>query len=163
MEIASISWSRYLLIFIDYVSKHVWIYFLKRKSEVLYMIFRSFVENQLGHAIEIHRADKGKKHVNNQFEAFCQRRGIVCQCAIPHFQTKWYYCTLKWLWWRWHSTWCTTKIWNKVLGKASCMCLLYPHMLFHSNVKGVIPEEAWEKFHSSTLHDIWLWCLGTHF
>jgi len=53
LPVVSFSGYTYFLNFIDYFSKHAWVYFLKLKSEVFNMLlaFKAFVEKQSKHQI----------------------------------------------------------------------------------------------------------------
>lgn len=50
--------NRYLLTFIDYFSRKLWVYFLKEKSKVFnnFKTFKTFVEKQSGHQIKAIRS-----------------------------------------------------------------------------------------------------------
>jgi Integrase core domain len=71
--------SRYLLTFIDNFSKNVWVYFLKKKSEVLkvYKEWKTLLENQTGKKIKRLRTNNGLEFYNHQFFKFCKTKGIV--------------------------------------------------------------------------------------
>jgi hypothetical protein len=61
-----------------YFSRKTWIYFLKRKSEVLncFKDFKVIVEKQSGYKIRTVRSDQGEEYTSNDFEAFCTQQGI---------------------------------------------------------------------------------------
>jgi len=69
--------NKYFLTFIDDFSRKTWIYFLKRKSEVLncFKAFKAIVEKQSGYKIRTVRSDRGE-YTLNYFEAFCTQQGI---------------------------------------------------------------------------------------
>ena len=55
------SGSRYVLTFIDELSRFTWVYFLKKKYEVLekFIDFKDFIENDFGRKIKALRYDNG--------------------------------------------------------------------------------------------------------
>ena len=65
--------NRYFLTFIGDFSRKTWIYFLKRKLEVLncFKDFKAIIEKQNGYKIIIMRSDQGGEYTSNDFEAFC--------------------------------------------------------------------------------------------
>jgi hypothetical protein len=67
---------KYFLTFIDEFSRHTWVYFLKRKSEVFdkFLAYKALVEKQSGHQIQKLRIDNGGKYVNNNFTSYCTTR-----------------------------------------------------------------------------------------
>jgi len=73
--------NRYFLTFIGDFSRKTWIYFLKRKLEVLncFKDFKAIVEKQNGYKIIIMRSDQGGEYTSNDFEAFCTQQGIKHQ------------------------------------------------------------------------------------
>jgi hypothetical protein len=60
----------YYVSFIDEFSRNTWIYFLRKKSEVLDMFkeFTSLVENQTEKRIKVLRTDNGGEFCGNEFE-----------------------------------------------------------------------------------------------
>ena len=70
--------NRYFLTFIGDFSRKTWIYFLKRKLEVLncFKDFKAIIEKQNGYKIRIMRSDQGGEYNSNDFEAFCTQQGI---------------------------------------------------------------------------------------
>jgi len=73
--------NRYFLTFIGDFSRKTWIYFLKRKLEVLncFKDFKAIIEKQNGYKIIIMRSDQGGEYTSNDFEAFCTQQGIKHQ------------------------------------------------------------------------------------
>ena len=61
MPTTSMSGSRYVLTFIDDLSRYNWVFFLKKKSEVLekFIEFKALVENVSGRKIQYLRFDNG--------------------------------------------------------------------------------------------------------
>jgi len=70
--------NRYFLTFIDDYSRKVWVYFRKRKSEVLncFKYFKVIVEKQSGYNIKTIRFHQGEEYISNDFEAFCTQQSI---------------------------------------------------------------------------------------
>jgi hypothetical protein len=64
---------KYFLTFIDDLSRHTWVYFLKLKSEVfnLFLAYKALVKKQLGHQLQWLRIDNGDEYVNNKFTTYC--------------------------------------------------------------------------------------------
>jgi transposase InsO family protein len=77
---------KYLLTFIDDISRRTWVYFLKLKSEVFdkFSAYKALVENQFGHQIQRLRTNNGGKYVNNNFTSYCTTQGIQMQHTVPY-------------------------------------------------------------------------------
>lgn len=82
----SIVGSRYLLTFIDDMSRYVFVYFLKSKDETFekFKEFKEMVERQTGRKIKCLRSDNGTEFVNNHFNTYLKEHGIVRQLTVPH-------------------------------------------------------------------------------
>ena len=67
MPITSINGSRYILNFIDDFSRYTWVFFIKKKSEVLekFTELKALIENASGKKIKILGSDNGGEYVNN--------------------------------------------------------------------------------------------------
>ncbi|MBY3556030.1 DDE-type integrase/transposase/recombinase, partial [Modestobacter lapidis] len=80
----SLGGSRYFVSFIDDYSRHAWIYFLKRKSEVInkFREFKALVENQFDRRIKVLRTDNGKEY--EPVDKFCAEVGIARQNTIRY-------------------------------------------------------------------------------
>ena len=65
--------------FIDDYFKKVWVYFLKRKSDVFetFKKWKTLVENQTGKKIKRLRTDNGLEFCSGDFNEFCADAGIV--------------------------------------------------------------------------------------
>ena len=61
--------SQYVLTFIDYFSRYTWVFFIKKKSEVLEKIIelKALVENASGRKIKYLRYDNGGEYISNEF------------------------------------------------------------------------------------------------
>jgi transposase InsO family protein len=70
--------NRYFLTFTNDFSRKTWIYFLKKKSEVLnyFKDFKAIVEKQSGCKIRTVRSNQGGEYTSNDFDAFCTQQGI---------------------------------------------------------------------------------------
>ena len=78
MPIKSMNGSRYVLIFIDDFSRYTWVFFIKKKSEVLenFTELKALIENASGQKIKILRSDNGREYVNNYLLHICFQSGI---------------------------------------------------------------------------------------
>ncbi|MCI26599.1 retrovirus-related pol polyprotein from transposon tnt 1-94 [Trifolium medium] len=63
---------RYILTFIDDLSRKVWVYFLMEKGETLgvFKEFKALVEKQVGVPIQILRTDRGGEYLSKEFAEF---------------------------------------------------------------------------------------------
>jgi len=77
---------RYILIFIDDLSRKVWVYFLVEKSEAfdVFKKFKALVEKQPGVSIQILRTDKGGEYTSKEFVEFCNDQGIQRQLTVSY-------------------------------------------------------------------------------
>lgn len=68
----------YFLTFIDELARHMWIYIIKRKSEVLtqFKRFKLHVEKQSECNIKIMRTDSGGEYTSMEFARLCNDEGI---------------------------------------------------------------------------------------
>jgi hypothetical protein len=69
----------YYVSFIDELLRNTWIYFLKKKSKVFEKLknFKALVENQIDKRIKVLRTNNGRELYKNEFEAFCNKCGII--------------------------------------------------------------------------------------
>ena len=96
MDVPSVGGSRYFVTFIDDFSRYTTVYMMKQKSEVLekFRRFVNLVENRTGLKVErLHvenetvkrlRSDNGGEYFSNDFEEFCNGRGIQREPTIPY-------------------------------------------------------------------------------
>ena len=82
----SMSVSRYVLTFIDDFSRYTWVFFLKKKSEVLerFTEFKALVENASGRKIKYIRYDNGGEYIKYELLQICAYSGIQIQHYIPY-------------------------------------------------------------------------------
>ena len=78
MPTTSMSGSRYVLTFIDDFSRYTWVFFLKRKSEVLEISteFKASVENAYGRKIKSLIYDNGGEYIKSELLQICADSGI---------------------------------------------------------------------------------------
>ena len=88
MNIISINGSRYILTFIDDFSRYTWVFFIKKKSEVLekFTDLKALIENASGKKINILRSDNGGDYISNYFLHICSQSGIQIQHSVPYTQ-----------------------------------------------------------------------------
>lgn len=75
----SISGFRYYVLFTDDYSRYSWIYPMKRKSEVVFYHFQTFVamtKNIFNTNIKFLQSDGGTEYVNNSMSELCCLFGI---------------------------------------------------------------------------------------
>ena len=73
------------MLFVDDYSRMMTIMFLKKKSNVLQMFkwYLARVEKEIGKNLKKLRFDKGGEFTSNEFEMFCNDRGIKRQTSTP--------------------------------------------------------------------------------
>ena len=82
----SIGEKYYFITFIDNYSQHVWIHFLRHKSEALaaFKEFKVIVENQTGLTIQVFCSDGGGEYTSLKFDGFLHNCGIIHEKTAPH-------------------------------------------------------------------------------
>jgi transposase InsO family protein len=77
---------RYYFIFIDDYSRKNWIFFMKKKDEVLsrFVEFKALVENQTNKKIKALRSDNRGEYISNAFRDLCAKEGIRRELTAPH-------------------------------------------------------------------------------
>ena len=86
MPITSMNGSRYnILTFIDDFSRYTWVFFIKKKSEVLEKLteLKALIENASGKKIKILRFDNGGEYVSNELLHICSQSGIQIHHSVP--------------------------------------------------------------------------------
>ena len=86
IQVETPSGNRYILTFINDLTRKMWIYLIKRKSEVLSVFrkFKSMVERQSGSNIKILRSNGGREYAAIEFSGFCEKEGIVHEFTPPY-------------------------------------------------------------------------------
>ncbi|KAJ9546350.1 hypothetical protein OSB04_018893 [Centaurea solstitialis] len=84
--ISSISGLRYYVIFLDHYTHYLWVYPLKRKSDVFakFHEFFHFVKNQFHTTIKSFQCDNGGEYNNHTFHDFFASHGIQFRFSCPH-------------------------------------------------------------------------------
>ncbi|KAA3482947.1 Integrase, catalytic core [Gossypium australe] len=74
METASLSNSRYFILYIDDYTRSCWVYFLKAQSEVaeIFWKFKVAIENQACCKLRILKSDNRTKYTYEKFQKFCE-------------------------------------------------------------------------------------------
>ncbi|MCO5573286.1 hypothetical protein L7F22_027055 [Adiantum nelumboides] len=84
-QTTSMGGAHYFLTFVDDMSRKVWVYFLKNKSEVFsyFKQFKAMVEKECGRFIKTVRSNQGGEFKSKKFEELCWNQGIRRQytCA----------------------------------------------------------------------------------
>ena len=83
--ISSLADSLYYVTFIDDSTRKLWVYFLKKKSEVFdtFRKWKAMVENETGLKIKRVRSDNGGEYRDNRFREFCANNGIKMEKTVP--------------------------------------------------------------------------------
>ncbi|KAL5848374.1 hypothetical protein ACOSQ4_006387 [Xanthoceras sorbifolium] len=83
--VSSLSGSLYYVTFIDDSTRKVWVYFLKKKSEVFdtFRKWKAMVENETGLKIKRLRSDNGGEYKDSRFREFCANSGIKMEKTVP--------------------------------------------------------------------------------
>ncbi|WRX23429.1 Integrase [Theobroma cacao] len=86
IKTASLSGSKYYIIFIDDYSKFCWIFFLKEKSEALsyFKKFKAAAENFSSQKVRTLRTDNGKEYTSSVFEQYLESLGVQHHLTIPY-------------------------------------------------------------------------------
>lgn len=81
----SLGGAEYFLTFIDDRSHYIWVYMVRRKSEVLkkFIEWKALVEKSSGHKVQTLRTDNGGEYCSNEFETYCKQEGIRHEFTIP--------------------------------------------------------------------------------
>ncbi|KAG9440556.1 hypothetical protein H6P81_020721 [Aristolochia fimbriata] len=81
IEVPSNKGNRYFITFIDDYTRKIWVYFLKNKSDTMFVFkeFKSYVEKQSGKEIKTLRTDQGTEYIAGE--------SYFKQCGIQHQMT----------------------------------------------------------------------------
>ena len=83
--VSSLAGSLYYVTFIDDSTRKLWVYFLKKKSEVFdtFRKWKAMVENETGLKIKRVRSDNGGEYRDNRFREFCANNEIKMEKMVP--------------------------------------------------------------------------------
>ncbi|KAE8661431.1 putative WRKY transcription factor 4 [Hibiscus syriacus] len=83
--VPSLVGSLYYVTFIDDSTRKVWVYFLKKKSEVFdtFRKWKAMVENETGLKVKRLRSDNGGEYRNRRFRDFYANNGIKIERTVP--------------------------------------------------------------------------------
>jgi len=82
----SLGGAKYLVSFIDDYSRRLWVYPIKKKSDV-FAIFKEFkakLELESGKKIKCLRTDNGGEYIDGDFLTFCRQSGIQRHFTVAH-------------------------------------------------------------------------------
>ncbi|KAE8689304.1 paired amphipathic helix protein Sin3-like 3-like [Hibiscus syriacus] len=84
-SVPSLAGSLYYVTFIDDSTRNVWVYFLKKKSEVFdtFRKWKAMMENESGLKVKRLRSDNGGEYRNRRFRDFCANNGIKMETTVP--------------------------------------------------------------------------------
>ena len=79
IHVPSLGKYMYYVSFTDDFLRNIWIYFLRKKSEVFakFKEFKALVENQSEKKIKVLRIDNGQEFYENEFKDFCKKCDIT--------------------------------------------------------------------------------------
>lgn len=83
--VSSLRGSKYYMTFIDDVSRKVWVYFLKNKSNVFdtFKKWRALVENETYLKVKCLRSDNGGEYIDQGFKEYYANNEIKMEKTIP--------------------------------------------------------------------------------
>ena len=83
--VQSLAGSLYYVTFIDDCTRKVWVYFLKKKSEVFdtFRRWKAMIENETGLKVKRLRSDNGGEYTDRRFREFCANNGIKMEKTVP--------------------------------------------------------------------------------
>ena len=81
----SLGGAEYVLTFTDDATRYVWVYFLKRKSEVFsrFLEWKTMVERMSGRQLKALRSDNGGEYTSGQFVEYLKSEGIRHELTVP--------------------------------------------------------------------------------
>ena len=82
----SLGGGEYFVTFVDDHTRHVWIYILKHKGEVLqrFQEWKAMVEKSSGRKVKTLRSDNGGEYTSTEFTSYLTKEGIKHQVTTPH-------------------------------------------------------------------------------
>lgn len=84
--VPSMSGLRYYVLFLDHFSHFLWVYPLRRKSDVFskFLHFTAYVETQFHTKIKQFQCDNGGEFNNSNFHQYFSTNGIIVRFSCPH-------------------------------------------------------------------------------
>lgn len=85
IENKSLGNAEYFVTFTDDASRYVWMYVLKKKSEVfeIFKNWKALVENETGYKLKTYRTDNGGENCSAEMIAFLKNEGIKHELTVP--------------------------------------------------------------------------------
>ena len=82
----SLGGAKYFVSFIDYCSRRLWVYLIKKKSDVfpIFKDFKARVELESGKRIKCLKMNNGGEYTNGDFIAFCKQESIQRQFTVVY-------------------------------------------------------------------------------
>lgn len=86
LEAKSLGGNLYFVSFIDDYTRMMWLYLVKKKSEVFSVLkeIKKLIENQSGKTIKFLRTDGDGEYTSLEFRKFCKEEGIVHEVIAPY-------------------------------------------------------------------------------
>lgn len=85
LESKSLGGAQYFVTFIDDMTKYVWVYAIKHKSDVFkkFCQWKTEVEKLLGHCVKTVRTDNGGEYTSKEFEEYLGNEGVRHELTVP--------------------------------------------------------------------------------
>jgi transposase InsO family protein len=83
--VASMSGSRYFVIFVDDFSRYTWVFLMKSRSELLdiYRNFAKMIETQFSKPIKAFRSDNALEYTQHDFQSILKHYGTISHLSCP--------------------------------------------------------------------------------
>ena len=85
IDVESYKGDKYIMLFVDDYSRMMTVMFLKQKSDVFHTFkwYLARVEKEIGKSLKYLRSDRGGEFTSNEYEMFCNGRGIKRHTSAP--------------------------------------------------------------------------------
>ena len=85
MDTKSLGGAQYFVTFIDDATRYVWVYFLKRKNELLsrFLEWKTLVERASGKQLKVLRSDNGGEYTSEEFMKYLKSEGVRHERTVP--------------------------------------------------------------------------------